>query len=225
MQNKKIEVFMSVLSVLTVVLVGFGLTFAYYSVRVTNEGTVSGVVTTAKVGNIIFQDGSDFSSSDNITPDWNDSKDIKLSFPGLTVAHEVYINLDYKNSAPELTYKIEVKDIKVDGVSVGTTSSLITSDFSSNGSGTTSTSSGVRSLDSSNTNQSKRLVKINTVGSSSTIEITYTYSMELPETGVNQDQNQGKTFEGTLSAALSNDVIYYTNASPNGTTTRPGAIN
>ena len=225
MQNGKIETFMSVLSILTVVLTAIGLTFAYFSVQANNGNVANGVITTARVGNIIFSDGSTFNTSSDIVPDWNESKDITLIIPAMFVNQEIYINLDYENDMPELTYRIDVKDIKIDDVSVGTTSSLVTSDFSSNGSGTTSTSSGVRTLDSSGTSQSIRLVKVNTIASNSAIAITYTYKMELPETGVNQDENQDKNFEGTLSAALSNTVTYYNDANPSGTTTQPSAIN
>lgn len=225
MQNKKTETLMLVLSILTVVLVSIGLTFAYFSVQIINGNSATATITTAAVGDIIFEDGAEFNTSSGIKPDWRESKDITLTFPPMFIGQEVYIDLDYKNNMPELTYSIEVKDIKVNGVSVGKTSTLVTNDFSSNGTGSTSTSSGTRALDSSNTNQNKRLVKVNSTASDKSIEITYTYTMELPETGVNQDQNQGKHFTGTLSARMENEITYYTNANPTGTTVEPKAVN
>ena len=172
MQNRKVEILMLVLSILTVVLVGAGLTFAYYNVQISNGESEATSLTSAMVGNIIFEDGNEFTTSTGIKPSWSESKDITITIPPLFANQEIYINLDYKNNMPELTYLIEVKDIKLDGVSVGKTSTLVTNDFSSNGSGSTSTSSGVRVLDSSNTNQSKRLVKINSTASDKEIEIT-----------------------------------------------------
>ena len=48
-----------------------------------------------------------------------------------------------------------------------------------------------------------------------------TYTLDFPETGANQNGQQGATITGTVICATDGETVYYNAANPNGTTTAP----
>lgn len=50
---------------------------------------------------------------------------------------------------------------------------------------------------------------------------TMTYTLDFPETGADQNAQQGATIAGTVSCATEGKTVYYNAANPSGTTTAP----
>jgi hypothetical protein len=50
---------------------------------------------------------------------------------------------------------------------------------------------------------------------------TMTYTLDFPETGADQNAQQGATIAGTVSCSLEGETVYYNAANPSGTTTAP----
>ena len=197
MDGKKYEIFLSVITIMTVLVVAVGVTFAYFTGEM--SGNPADVVTnTTEIGGVTFDGGSDFTASTNIEPGWKESKTFSITVAPSLVEQTVYIKLDYTNDMPELT-------AKVDNVSSGAIGTII--------------------LDSTGTDQTSTIVTKTFQPSDVSQTITYTLTMELPETGVIQNQNQGKQFKALLYAELGATDLYYNNDNPSGTTTKPTSSN
>ena len=194
MKSKKYEVTLSIISILTVLVTAVGLTFAYFTGNIT--GTTGNVTAnTATIGGVTFDGGSDFTASTNIEPGWKESKTFSITVAPTNVTQTVLIKLDYTNDMPELLAE----------VSEGTgESKKIT-------------------LDTTGTSQTLTLVSKTIAPSETTQTFTYTLTMELPETGVPQNQNQGKVFDALLYADFGENELYYNAANPTGTTNKPQA--
>ena len=104
--------------------------------------------------------------------------------------------MDYSNTVPELTFNVSNT---IDGA-VG---DII--------------------LDTTGTTKTVKLVEKTFEASTSTQVIEYTITVSLPETGVSQNQNQGKTFNASMYANLGDEetIYYYNESNPTGTTTKP----
>lgn len=193
MSGKKYEIVLSVLTIMTVLVTAVGVSFAYFTGSIEgNPGDV--VISTSTIGGVTFDGGSDFVASTDIEPGWKESKTFSITVAPSVVEQTVYIKLDYTNDMPELT-------AKVDSVSDGAVGTLV--------------------LDSTGEKKSYTIVSKTFPASNEAQSVTYTLTMELPETGVVQNQNQGKTFSALLYADLGESDIYYNDQNPNGTTQRP----
>ena len=222
MQNKKPTVIMTLISIFNVLLVLAGIAFAYFTASMSGNNAMIGVQAEENIGSIVFNGGADLETSSDIEPGWSETKTITLTVPAAK-AQEMYIKLDYTNNMPELEYKFELTNIMLGNTNSGTSSSYVTNDYSDNGLSITSTGTNFITFDSSNTPQTLVLTEVNTGAYNGTITITYQLTLRLPETNVNQDQNQGKSFVGSLYGELNNEIIYYNSSNSNGTTTQPSA--
>lgn len=196
MKEKNQEILLSVVSLLTIIVAVIGVTFSYFTTKMTGSGT-SGTVTTAKVGNITFDGGNDLTNANDIEPGDTFDKTFSISVPATDVSNTVYIRMDYTNEFQDLQWNIK---------GTGANTSVIT--------GTIPTTS---------TKTTVTLVTNKITKNSVAQTFNYTLTITLPNLDKNQDYDQGKTFSGTLYADLGDgvDMIYYNNTHPSGTTTKP----
>ena len=196
MKEKNQEILLSVVSILTIIVAVIGVTFSYFTTKMTGSGT-SGTVTTAKVGNITFDGGNDLTNAGDIEPGDTFDKTFSISVPATDVSNTVYIRMDYTNEFQDLQWSIK---------GTGANTSVIT--------GTIPTTS---------TKTTVTLVTNKITKNSVAQTFNYTLTITLPNLDKNQDYDQGKTFSGTLYADLGDgvDKIYYNNTYPNGTTIKP----
>lgn len=205
MKKNKENVFIIMLGIGTVIIACIGLTFAWFSTSMSGtNGTVS--ATTGKVGTITFDGGSDFTTANEIdTLPWEESKTFTITVAPSTVSQTVYVWMDYTNTIPELE------------CNVTPTASGASGDITLETTGTSKTSVG--------TSKTVKLVEKTFSASTSSQTVTYTLTMSIPETGVNQKENLNQVFNATLYANLGseNTAKYYNNSNPNGTTTKPSS--
>lgn len=193
MDSKRYEIMLSVITILTVIVTSVGVTFAYFTNGMTGvKADVS--ATTAKIGGVTFDGGSDFTTANGIEPGWSESKTFTISVAPSDSEQTVYVKMTYTNGMPDLT--CDVTDV-------------------ANG------AKGAISLDSSGTETTAVLVEKTFLPSDSVQSITYTLTMALPETGENQNSSQGKEFKGLLFAEFGSGELYFNADNPNGTTTKP----
>ena len=196
MKEKNQEILLSVVSILTIIVAVIGVTFSYFTTKMTGSGT-SGTVTTAKVGNITFDGGNYLTNANDIEPGDTFDKTFSISVPATDVSNTVYIRMDFTNEFQDLQWSIK---------GTGANTSVIT--------GTIPTTS---------TKTTVTLVTNKITKNSVAQTFNYTLTITLPNLDKNQDYDQGKTFSGTLYADLGDgvDMIYYNNTHPSGTTTKP----
>lgn len=196
MKEKNQEILLSVVSILTIIVAVIGVTFSYFTTKMTGSGTGSSI-TTAKVGNITFDGGNDLTNAGDIEPGDTFDKTFSISVPATDVSNTVYIRMDYTNEFQDLQWSIK---------GTGANTSVIT--------GTIPTTS---------TKTTVTLVTNKITKNSVAQTFNYTLTITLPNLDKNQDYDQGKTFSGTLYADLGDgvDKIYYNNTYPNGTTIKP----
>lgn len=203
--KKKDNTFIIMLGIATVVVACVGLTFAWFSTSMTGTNGIV-TATTGKVGTITFDGGNDFTTANEIeTLPWEESKTFTITVAPSSVSQTVYVWMDYTNTIPELECNVTPTDNGASGsVSLETT-------------GTSKNSVG--------NSKTVKLVEKTFSASTSTQIVTYTLTMSIPETGVNQKQNLNQVFNGTLYANLGSEgtVKYYNNSNTNGTTTKPSS--
>ena len=196
MKEKNQEILISVVSILTIIVAVVGVTFSYFTTKMTGSGTGSSI-TTAKVGNITFDGGNDLTNASDIEPGDTFDKTFSISVPATDVSNTVYIRMDYTNTFTDLEWSIK---------GTGANTDVIT--------GTIPTTS---------TKTTVTLVTNKITKNSVAQTYNYTLTITLPNLDKNQDYDQGKTFSGTLYADLGTgvDMIYYNKTYPSGTTTKP----
>lgn len=195
MKKSSRDILLMITTILTTIVTVVGVTFSYFIVQMTgSKGNVS--ATTMKVGNITFDGGSNFANNTDIEPGWKQSKTFTITAPATDVANTVYVKLDYTNTFTDLTWTITGTGVNSD----------ITGKVPTKSSTTTVT-----------------LVTLPISASSSANTYTYTLTLELPDSGSNQNYDQGKKFAGTLYADFGDkgSTIYYNNSNKTGTTTAP----
>ena len=68
----------------------------------------------------------------------------------------------------------------------------------------------------------KTVIASGTLAKSATEQTaSMTYTLDFPETGADQNAQQGATIAGTVSCSLEGETVYYNAANPSGTTTAP----
>lgn len=196
MKESSKDLSLIIITILTIVVLIVGVTFAYFTTGLNQNSAVNGSVTTAKVGDITFDGGADFTNSTDIEPGWKETKTFTVTTPATDVKSTVYIRLDYTNAFQDLTWSLT-------------------------GTGANSEITGV--IPTTSTNTTVTLVTLTINPSSSAQIFNYSLTVELPNKTTNQDYDQGKTFTGTLYADLGNGIntIYYNSSNKNGTTTAP----
>lgn len=195
MEDKKRNVILSLFSIGIVIMIAVGLTFAYFSTSMTGTAGITSV-TTGTIGKITFDGGADFQTSSEIEPPWTESKTFTITVAPSVVSQTIYVWMDYSNTVPELTFNVS-------NTSDGAVGDVV--------------------LDTTGTTKTVKLVEKTFEASTTTQVIEYTITITLPETGVNQNQNQGKSFSASMYANLGEEdkVYYYNESNPTGTTTKP----
>jgi len=193
MTKRKNDIILSILAIGTIIATAVGVTFAYFTA--TMNGTPANVLaSTASVGTITFNGGADFTTANDIIPGWSESKTFSITVAPSDVSQTVYVKMTYNNNLPDLKCRVlPVED--------GALGDVV--------------------LDKTGTDSTIVLVSKTFEANKKPQTVTYTLDMSFPDTGENQNESQGKTFEGTLFADLGEDSIYYTNQNPNGTTVKP----
>lgn len=195
MEDKKRNVILSLFSIGIVIMIAVGLTFAYFSTSMTGTAGITSV-TTGTIGKITFDGGADFQTSSEIEPPWTESKTFTITVAPSIVSQTIYVWMDYSNTVPELTFNVS-------NTNDGAVGDVV--------------------LDTTGTTKTVKLVEKTFEASTTTQVIEYTITVTLPETGVNQNQNQGKSFNASMYANLGEEdkVYYYNESNPTGTTTKP----
>lgn len=195
MENRSKDLSLVIITVLTIIMVMVGVTFAYFTTKMNGtNGFVN--LSTMKVGDITFDGGADFTNSTDIEPGWKETKTFTITTPATDVKSTVYIRLDYTNAFQDLTWSLT-------------------------GTGANSEITGV--IPTTSTSTTVTLVTLTINPSSSAQTFNYSLTVELPNKTTNQDYDQGKIFSGTLYADLGagNNIIYYNTSNKNGTSTVP----
>lgn len=195
MEDKKRNIILSLFSIGIVIMIAVGLTFAYFSTSMTGTAGITSV-TTGTIGKITFDGGADFQTSSEIEPPWTESKTFTITVAPSVVSQTIYVWMDYSNTVPELTFNVS-------NTSDGAVGDIV--------------------LDTTGTTKTVKLVEKTFEASTTTQVIEYTITVSLPETGVSQNQNQGKTFNASMYANLGDEetIYYYNESNPTGTTTKP----
>lgn len=192
-ENKGQTIFLSVIGIATLLVAIIGATFAYFT---TSMGGTQGTVkaTTAKIGAASFTAQS--VSGTAVLPGWtSEAKTVTVTLGASDYDVKYTCTLDMTaNPLTDLT-------LTVAGTNAQT---------SVNGKlkpGATKTVIATGTLAKSATEQTASM----------------TYTLSFPETGADQNGQQGATIAGTVSCATEGETVYYNAANPKGTTTAPTA--
>ena len=205
MNGKKYEIYLSVITIMTVLVTAVGVSFAYFTDGISGtEGAISS--TTASIGSVTFDGGQDFSMSTEIEPGWSATKTFSIEVSPSVVDQVIYIRLDYVNGFKDLELNVNGTVGEGNGINGAKRSVSLVKEMSADSASNTTT-----------------LVELTVPASDNTIKYNYTLTASFPDTNQNQNYDQGKTFEATLYADLGESDIYYNDANQGGTTTKPNA--
>ncbi len=190
-ENKGQTIFLSVIGIATLLVAIIGATFAYFT---TSMGGTQGTVkaTTAKIGAASFTAQS--VSGTAVLPGWtSEAKTVTVTLGPSDYDVKYTCTLDMTtNPLTDLT-------LTVAGTNAQTTV---------NG----KLKPGV----------TKTVIASGTLAKSATEQTaSMTYTLDFPETGADQNAQQGATIAGTVSCSLEGETVYYNAANPSGTTTAP----
>ena len=186
--NRGQSIFLSVVGIATLLVAIVGATFAYFSITVTGNDTASSItVTTAKLGNVTYTDGSDLIQVTDIYPGWTDSKTFTIATAAGT------------DASAEIQYQVVLRSTTVTLSAAAASTSAFIYDFSgtATGSGTVATST---------TDQNMPTTAGDVVLGSGTLKgvdtHTYTFALELVEKSVAQNDLQGLTYAGIIQVVV-----------------------
>ena len=190
-ENKGQTIFLSVIGIATLLVAIIGATFAYFT---TSMGGTQGTVkaTTAKIGAASFTAQSVNGTA--VLPGWtSEAKTVTVTLGPSDYDVKYTCTLDMTtNPLTDLT-------LTVAGTNAQTTV---------NG----KLKPGV----------TKTVIASGTLAKSATEQTaSMTYTLDFPETGADQNAQQGATIAGTVSCSLEGETVYYNAANPSGTTTAP----
>ena len=190
-ENKGQTIFLSVIGIATLLVAIIGATFAYFT---TSMGGTQGTVkaTTAKIGAASFTAQS--VSGTAVLPGWtSEAKNVTVTLGPSDYDVKYTCTLDMTtNPLTDLT-------LTVAGTNAQTTV---------NG--------------KLKPGATKTVIASGTLAKSATEQTaSMTYTLDFPETGADQNAQQGATIAGTVSCSLEGETVYYNAANPSGTTTAP----
>lgn len=199
-KKKKIYVILSVLLCITIILATVGITYAYFTATVRGNDNASSMdVNTMKVASIDFTDGGDITIV-NAVPGMSSSKTFNVKIDGTnTIPMGYKVFLYWMNDGiTDINYSLSKNNVKLNPIAVNSVvSSYQKTEIAS---GSFAPNKGAQ---------------------------TDVYDMVLtfPETGGEQNSQQGKNFKAYLQVELESGkgVIYFTADFPNGTTVKPEA--
>ncbi len=190
-ENKGQTIFLSVIGIATLLVAIIGATFAYFT---TSMGGTQGTVkaTTAKIGKSTFTAQS--VSGTAVLPGWTSG------------AKTVTVTLGPSDYDVKYTCTLDM------------TANPLT-DLTLTVAGTNAQTSVNGKL---KTGANKVVIASGTLAKSATEQTaSMTYTLSFPETGADQNGQQGATITGTVTCATDGKTVYYNAANPNGTTTAP----
>ena len=194
-ENKGQTIFLSVIGIATLLVAIIGATFAYFT---TSMGGTQGTVnaTTAKLGSSSFT---------------AESVDATAVLPGWTSeAKTVTVTLGPSDYDVKYTCTLDM------------TANPLT-DLTLTVAGTNAQTSVNGKLKAGAT---KTVIASGTLAKSATEQTaTMTYTLDFPETGADQNGQQGAIIAGTVTCATDGETVYYNAANPKGTTTAPTKSN
>lgn len=199
MKNKRYEIMLSIITIMTVLTTAVGVTFSYFTNSMT--GTAADIsATTDLIGGIKFEGGTNFEDATDIEPGWMKSKTFTITVAPSNHEQVVKVKMDYTNGFTDLVGEVtEVSNGAIGSFSLEKNTPENTDEFT------------------------KVLVDKTFPASSEVQTITYTLTMKFPETDSNQNYDQGKEFNATLYADLGSSGLYFNDQNPNGTNTKPDA--
>lgn len=208
MYNKKYEITLTVLTIMTVLMTTVGVSFSYFMPGISGEkGNVS--VTTDKISSVTFDGGADFATINDIEPGWKGTKTFSITVAPSERPTTVYVKMNYKNGFTDM--KAKVTSATTDSGAVG---DVVL---------TTNSKDATQATLSNFNPETVVLVNKTFLASTESVTITYTFEMEFEDTNAVQNYDQGQLFDAVLYAELGDANLYYTNSSPNGTPNKPNA--
>ena len=190
-ENKGQIIFLSVIGIATLLVAIIGATFAYFT---TSMGGTQGTVkaTTAKIGAASFTAQS--VSGTAVLPGWTSE------------AKTVTVTLGPSDYDVKYTCTLDM-----------TTNPLTDLTLTVAGTNAQTTVNGKLKPGAT-----KTVIASGTLAKSATEQTaSMTYTLDFPETGADQNAQQGATIAGTVSCSLEGETVYYNAANPSGTTTAP----
>ena len=194
-KGKKQILLLSILGVTTLLVAIIGATYAYFTTSMTGRNGTINT-TTAKIGAASFTAAS--VSVDKVLPGWTSGeKNVTVTLEPSD--YDVNYTCTLKMTANPLT------DLTL---TVAGTNALT----SVNGKLKSGASDTIIASGTLKANQTKQSVSM-------------TYTLSFPETGVDQNTQQGKTITGLVTCSTEGQTVYYNSENPNGTTTKPTGTN
>lgn len=190
--NKGQTIFLSVIGIATLLVAIVGATFAWFSISVSgNDKASSVVVTTAKLGSVVFTDGETITMN-NIRPETSPQETKTF-----TVANTE------KTATETLEYSITLN------VDINTLTEAAAGQFVHSLSGASSKTTGAGKLVSvaKDTEVPKTTTQLGTGTLVGNETHTYTYTIQFKESGENQNAAQGKAFGGKLQVNLTTEKV------------------
>lgn len=200
--NKKGNtVLLTVIAIATLLVAIVGATFAYFTASVQgNETASSVVVTTASLGTITYQNGTELV--------------LENAYPG-AYSNEITFTVASEDNTIVLPY--EIKWVNISNNFVDKTDLVYTLNGTASNGGTLVTAA-----------QSETVVPsaATTIGAGSLAvggdTHTYTMRVHFKETAADQNSNQGRTFVGKIEVSTGGtDSLYYNDLNKSGTSSRP----
>ena len=194
-ENKGQTIFLSVIGIATLLVAIIGATFAYFT---TSMGGTQGTVkaTTAKIGAASYTTQS--VSATAVLPGWtSEAKTVTVELTPSDYDVKYTCTLDMTaNPLTDLTLTVA------------------------------GTNAQTKANGKLKTGATKTVIASDTLAKSATKQTaTMTYTLSFPETGADQNGQQGATIAGTVSCATEATTVYYNAANPSGTTTAPTGSN
>ena len=182
--NRGQSIFLSVVGIATLLVAIVGATFAYFSISVTgNENASSITVTTAKLGDVTYADGTDVIQVTDIYPGWTDSKQFTIATASTT------------DASAQIQYQIILRSTNVALSSTAAATSAFIYDFSGSASGSGTVATAVTDQNMPTATGDIVLGTGTLVGADTH---TYTFALELVEKSVAQNDLQGLTYAGII---------------------------
>lgn len=224
--NRKHEILLSVLSILTFIATAIGVSFAYFTTEI--EGTAANVgATSAIIGSINFDDGAEFESAVDVEPGWSAEKSFTITVAPSDVSQIVHVGLDYTNGLHDFYYYLYDTPAPTDG-SVDNRTAIKTGIVPVNDTSVIPLP-GMEESQEPKTVSNLPLLKLDFPISTETQTSKYYLKLEFKETGVVQNESQARVFSGIFNVQIgdSNGAkdIYYTTGFESGTPNIPSATN
>lgn len=195
-------VLLTVIAVATLLVAVVGATFAYFTASVSGNDTASSVIVkTAEIGTITYTNGT------NLV--------MENAYPGATSNTVTFTVAADANASVNVNYTLKWAELVNDFVGTDLVYTL--------------TGESTNATDASLVTAQNEVVVPTAAGIIGSGVLrpgeTHTYSLtvKFKETGLDQNANQGKTFNGKIEVTTGDTDTYYNDANKSGTTTKPTA--